>query len=998
MASKTDNYCQLLGLNPFNDKYTQEAINQKIDKMAEKWANEHRNKQNDTGTRFKYSKLCDQVPEIRECMSNPTCRTRVFQEGQKSLTGKCQKLRMECVILSDGKYIILGGVADGFVKRLHWEGVDKKLVMKLANVNDGPVPKLVSEKVDNAFTNLLTVDAYTPSDVLNILIKNPDLEIKCDPLSEGSSLAQVRNAFVLCEKRVNSVRQDILPDQDSYISALRSLKLIIDSDKEMNDLFVYGKCNRAMEPAKDTIEKEHTGSQLSRSYIDDLLSMYGAGQDQEMCINILEMFCFKKKIPANFSNLDSNMIRCPYCGNLVPSGNNTMFCPFCGKNFKIVCPQCNTSQQSKNVLCIKCGFNFKEGEMQAKNLAVSFNLNMQKGSISKAEADLDKLKIVYATYAGIPSMEAQIKKARTGIDTLVVMVSDSHKARRFYSAKMAGDNLIQSYPNELDSHPDVKQKYEESVQHVKQADIYCSKAKLCADKTAMLPLYVSAIGECPDHPTAKSVLKQHPPSGPADPVAKVTPNGSLILKYSPPLDCKGVTFVVFRNRNSILEVTDESRPLAEIPGTIYTDRSLEPGVEYYYSVYSKRWGILSREAAHYGPIVILAEVDKVTIENIEGGLRLMYEKPHGATRVRVWRADEKSGTNMELPINGETVYDDLGLKGGCTYHYLFVAEYETRNRSERSQGCIHSARTLEAPKPVRDWGITWLKNDGSYRATWNTKEHVLLYASEKRYNMQGNMFKMEDINAWMNRIVPTQEYEDGMKFNLPDGTVQYLYPIIQVGPMGVKGNEIMVANLKPFRDVEKIMSGKDCILTMNWPENAVAAKIVISTTDIKDLDDPTAEIMTVRREEYEEDKMVRIPMGKAAKKCINIFAIYDVGEQTLRSRGIAIDIYSAECKKVRYKIDKPGKKAMLQMTADDETQTIPEVALVHVAEGIPLDRLDGEVIWSSGGAVQFNNGACSIPIDLSRYKDVEHIRLFFLDEEDYNLFRFIHPLYGRGSN
>ncbi len=168
MANKTDNYCQLLGLNPFNDKYTQEAIDAKIDKMAEKWANEHRNKQNDTGTRFKYSKLCDQIPEIKSCMSNPACRKRVFADGQKNLTGKCQRLKMDCVILADGRYIILGGVVDNFVKRLHWEGIDKKLAMKLANVNEGPIPKRVSDKVENAYISLNTVDAYTPTDVLNL--------------------------------------------------------------------------------------------------------------------------------------------------------------------------------------------------------------------------------------------------------------------------------------------------------------------------------------------------------------------------------------------------------------------------------------------------------------------------------------------------------------------------------------------------------------------------------------------------------------------------------------------------------------------------------------------------------------------------------------------------------------------------------------------------------------------------------------------------------------
>ncbi len=413
MASKTDNYCQLLGLNPFNeDKYTPDAIKQKIDKMETKWANEFRNKQNDTGQRFKYHKMLDEVPEIRRQMSDPMLKKKVFAEGKKVLEGKCQKLKLDCVILADGKMVILPGIIDNFVKRLHWEGVDKKTVLQVTNISDGTVPKLVSEKVINAYTNLTTVDTHTTVEVLNALINNDDLEIKCEPLTEASSLSQIRNAFELCEKRVNSVRQELLPDQDSYISVLRSIKLIIDSDKEMKDLTNYGRCSRCLEPVTEMIEREYTGQQISRKYIDDIMNVYVRDMDVDMCVYILESFCHKKKIAANFSKQDSSMIRCPDCNNLVPSGQNTMFCPFCGRNFKIVCPQCNTPQMASNSNCIKCGFNFKDGESKAQNLALSFKMDIQKGNISKAEKDLNQLKNIFATFAGIATMEAQLQKEK----------------------------------------------------------------------------------------------------------------------------------------------------------------------------------------------------------------------------------------------------------------------------------------------------------------------------------------------------------------------------------------------------------------------------------------------------------------------------------------------------------------------------------------------------------------------------------------------------------
>ena len=1007
MANKTDNYCQLLGLDPFNEgKYTLDKINEKIDKMEVKWANEFRNKQNDTGQRFKYHKLVEEVPEIRRSMADPLRRANVFKEGRTALEGKCQRLKLDCVILTDGRYVILPGFLDNFVKRLHWDGIDKKLVLKLAGITDGTVPKIVSDKVVNAYTNLTTVDAYTPIDILNVLIANQDLEIRCSPLSEGSSLSQIRSAFELCEKRVNSVRQELLPDQDSYISVLRSLKLIISSDKEYADLVNYGKCNRALIPVMEMIEKEYTGHQISRAYIDELLNIHingrdtsrdskvDRGLDQEMCLSILQSFCHKKRIAANFSKLDSTMIRCPVCNNMVPGGNNTMYCPYCGKNFKTVCPQCSTPQLSSNIVCIKCGYNFKDGETKAQNYALSFRMDIQKGNITKAEKDLTSLKEVYSTFAGIAGMEVQLRKEQGALNTLKNMINVSHKANKFYAVKNAGDAMLAKYPMELQNYPDIKQKYDDAVHRVQNADVFCQRAQAAQSKNEMLSLYVSAAEQCPDHPTARGVLEQSPPAGPIDPVGIIQKN-SLIIKYKPPMDNREVTYVIYRSKNTLPNITEETRPLAEIPGNVYTDKTMEPGVEYYYSVYSKRWGIQSREAAHYGPIILLAEVENVRIEQIDGGLRLMYEKPRGATRVRVWRGDTTTGTNVELALNGETVYDDVGLTGGQKYHYLFVAEYETRNRIERSQGSMFSETPLDAPKPVNDMGVLWNKNDGTFTARWKSRSPVKLFYSEKKYNIAGNMVKMEDIRSWMKEVEVLQDYEDGARFALPDGTVQYIYPIIELGKMGIKGTEVMVANLKPFRDVDKTLSNKDCIITMIWPDNVIAAKLVISTNGVKDLNDPTAEILTVSREEYEDEKLIRIPMGKAPKKTINIFAMYKIGNEIISSNGLCIDVFSADCKKVRYKIDGGKKAAVLEINTSMDVTSIPPVALVRVDAGIPLRKSDGEILWSSGGPIQLTGGSAKVPMTLKGHSDLDHMRIFFEDESDYNLFRFIHPLPNR---
>ena len=903
---------------------------------------------------------------------------------------------MDCIILSDGSYIALPGMADSYTKKLHWEGVTKSDVLKMAGIKEGAPPKPASDKVLNAYKGLRAVDAYTPVELLNALISHPNLEIGIDRLTEASSASQVRSAFEVCDKRVNSVRPDILPEQDSYIQSMRSLKLVLESDKELATLVAYGRCNRALVPVMDTIEQEYT-AQLTRKYIDELLGAHLTRDiDSKMALLILQQFCYKKKIAANFSDTDSSMIRCPECGNMVQAGPNTVFCPSCGKNFKTVCPSCGTAQQSKNQVCVKCGFNFKEGMEIANRLALDFRMQMQKGRLSRAEKDLSQLRSVYPGYTGAPAMLAELEKAQTNFSTMRKLILDAYARNRYAEAKGATENLISQFPDTLSEDLELKQKYGDCVTRFNGAEMYCQKAAVADSKSARMGMYVSAVEICPDHPVAKSKLKEDPPMSPADAVGRLG-DRSFVIKFMAPAEDTGITYCIYRERNSLPRVTEDTRPLAEIPGTTYVDRSLEPGVEYYYSVYSKRWGILSNDAAHIGPIMMISEVDTVNLEPIDGGLRIMFEKPRGATRVRVWRTDStsSSGIGTEIALNGQTVYDDIGLVGGRKYIYLFVAEYENRNRVERSQGVMFSGTTVDAPKPVKDLKIKWNKSDGTYTAKWGTTEKVALYHTPKRLAIPGTMVRMEDINSWMTEIKPLVEYSDGMRFSLPDGSVQYIYPIIPCGKMGIKGTEALVANLKPFRDVEKVLSNKDCVITMAWPDDAVEAKLVISNSEAKGLDDLDAEIKTVRREEYMEEKQIRIPMGRSPKKCINIFAIYKINDSMVPSRGIAIDVYSAEARKVRYTVKQEKGGMRLDFSTDPDAESLPPVIAVQVAVGIPLKRADGEVIWRSHGPVQLTGGSASLSVQCKNLEDPARMRLFFENDTDYNLFRFVHPLYGR---
>ena len=1000
MTSDRENYCRLIGLNPLKENtYTYDAIEKKIAAKENKWTKESKDKQNDLDRRFQIGKWLEAVPDMRRVMKDSVLRSKEFDEGRKILKAKASRLNRDSITLHDGNRVLLPGTAENLAKKLQWDSVGKEDLISLAGIKKTSVSPPVSEKVVSAFKALQEVHTFTPMDLMNDLISNEDLEISINLLDEGSSLTQIRTAFDACEKRVNSVRQEVLPNQDSYIQTLRALKLLLGSDPDLSNLVKYGKCMRILGPAKEMMDEDY-GQPFTREYIDEIINKHvrNTNADPAMAISILEEYCVKKKYLSNFSSKESKLTTCYNCNALVEIGDNVMCCSVCGANIKTRCPQCGTSQTSGNNACVKCGFDFQEGLNKAKELEKKFKIALSYGMIEEATNCVAKIEQTYSTYPALLEMKNELKPLASKYTEFINTVDLLYKQRKYYALRGVVDDAKLDFTKILNN-PDIERKYDESVQKTIEADKICERAVGYPDSTMM---YVTAVEMCPDHPIAMAKMKEHPPDSPADATVQMR-EGKVLLKFAVPEERAGMTFCIFRGKDSIPAVTDDTVPLAEIPGSIFLDKTMEPGVDLYYSVYSKRWGILSREAASCGPIMVFKEVENVIIEPIEGGLRLVYEKPKGCSKVRIWRKEGTSaagtGEEVEIMHGGETVIDDYGLKGGVKYHYLFVAEYKSRGRTERSMGSAFSYTTTKFPEPIRDMEIRWNKADGSFTAKWKSKEKVVLYSSPRKVNMFGRMVKFEDLNAWMREIQPLETYENGMKFFLPDGAVQYIYPMIPAGKVAVRGKDIMVANLKPFRDVEKRMSGNDCDVTMTWPNGADSAILAVKESSVASgPDDLEAERITITKEAYNKDKMVRIPMGNSKKRVVTLYAVYDVSGERMTSRGMSLDIYSGACNKVRYNMSVEGSsrtemRIILSIETDREVRELPPVTAVAVKEGIPLKIWDGESIWSSNRPVPVNNGNAAIMFTVKERVDISKVRLFFVKEEDYNMFRFIHPLY-----
>ncbi|MBO4502745.1 MAG: zinc ribbon domain-containing protein [Candidatus Methanomethylophilus sp.] len=1003
MNEERENYCKLLGLNPFKMKeYSDEDISRRIQTMEERWTHEMNTASVSKAKKYELTQYLRMLPDIRSTMDSTVLKEEEFENARKYLERKASKVRRDSIILHDGGIIIPVPSADKLADKLKWEDVDGRAIITASGIKMVNPPRAVNMNLHTAFRMMNDLGCYTPYEFINDLISYPELNLSVNRVSEENSRDDVRIIYETVAKKLNNVKMGRIPVLEAYTQAIRAVKTALSTDDKFDELVMYGKCQKALQPAFEQMD-EDSGTQFTRAYIDNLLATYVNAEevDYELCIRILEEYCYKRLYPANFSSEESGLVTCPRCKSLINIGPDSQFCPSCGSAINAICPACGTAQTAANHNCVNCGIELSASLSKAKGYEESISKLINAGMTDRALDELSALENTYPQYAAIPALKSKIHECHDRICTLVERISYDFSSFNYYDLKKAAEEGRIDFPA-LMEREDVKLRYDEACKKVGEADALCVRAADSDGEEAM-ELYIGASEICPDHPDAVNMLRRYPPEGPGE--AEIQTNVDVIeMRFEIPEERRGMTFCIYRNEGSYPEVDQYTKPLAEIDGWTFSDKTVEPGVEYYYKIYSKRWGILSEECSRCGPAIVLCEVTNVDIENTDNGFKLTYQLPRGADRVRIWRKEAglAAGVGDEDELfhdNNGVVYDE-NLEGGMTYTYLFVSEYDINGTTERSCGSIFSATTAALPQPISDLEVRWDRKQGNYIATWTGPANATLYYSGRKLDVGVNHMSVRDISAAMTRIEPLDTDDEAYRFDLPESTVIYVYPTITSGSTAVIGKEFVIANLRPFSNLSKSVEGSTCRLSMAWPDDAEFAVLEIDGKDSRGGD--RHEEIEVNRDDYMNEGFVEIPLGGASNTSVTVCAVYMIEGEPRKSIGLTTQIYSGEYCRVTYVVDTESVKGdrkktrvVIYFTCPDES-ALPRCVMVRSEEGIPLREKDGTVVWESDDPIILSNGRaeCFFVTDKDDL-DLSRMRLFFPDKRNYNKFRFVHPIYNR---
>lgn len=993
-----ENYCKLLGLNPYQN-YSENQILDAINKAQAQWEKELKTSGKTPGRFYALTENLKLVPTMTEDMKNPVVREQEFTECKEIVKKKLSGLLRQAIILSDGKIVIPQTAIQSLKERLNWNVVTAPALRDALGEVITSLPVSVNRRTIECYKRMAELDICSPIELLNRIIRTKNSNLQIGLVDESISPDGLRRAYAEAYSRLE-LKPGRFEYQDLYYSALRFVKAAISTDEGLDELNRYCFCMRILEPVFQQMEND-CGVQFTRTYIDTLLKnkLGNSGADLDLCIELLEDYCIKKAIPANFSKSESTLGTCPKCKTLIFTDANCFFCPGCGSALNSICPSCGRAQTADNEFCVACGLNIHLSVTCSKAKAARIQDFLSEGKVEEASDAYADLAKTYPSFDGTPQIGAMLKSAAEKAHEIYAEVETDYATLRFFSLKKVVENGLLLFPRLLER-SDIKARYDAACEKYVSADNLCVEAAKRPEEEAR-ELYIQASDLCPDHPECIAKLRNMPPDGPADAKFECADDG-ISLTYSIPEDRRGVKFCIYRNSVYPPEVDSSTTPLFETDKWVFTDNTAEPGVEYFYKIYSKRWGILSQEYAECGPAVLLNEVTDMKVEPVEDGLKIVYSRPIGCTRVRIWRkaADSPMGEEDEIFHNDTGVVIDTGLQSGMLYHYLFVTEYEINGNSLRSNGTTVSGRTSELPAPVDDLSITWDRKHNCYIADWNGPENTALYYALSKSDLPDVHCTPKMLSENMVYIDPLESDDGKFRFKLPVTTAIYVCPVTTVGNTCIIGTECIVADLHPFKNLAHSVEDRTGKLTVTWPEDAEGLYAVVSGKNAEGREDSSE--YTISRSEYDSYGAFAFPLKGSSKTKVTVYAEYAVDDKTLRSIGRSAEVLSYRTSTIRYTLslesvkgDRKVVRVKINFSCGNRSN-VPRCMMVVCDGFIPLRMDDGKVIWESDDPVILLDGSTETSfVTPKENADLAHMRLFFADKEEYNKCHFMHPIFRR---
>jgi hypothetical protein len=653
----------------------------------------------------------------------------------------------------------------------------------------------------------------------------------------------------------------------------------------------------------------------------------------------------------------SKLRRCGYCKQL--NDPDKAFCSQCGKALQEPCPKCGKPVASEDMACGTCGF--PTGNRSYVELLLSEAGQARKEHDYKAAMDqIEQAKLVWPMDGNdtlaqkVKSIEAAIGPEYIAQEALVQKMETAIQQKRFYEARTLLAPLQKVMPSRSQQLEQYRRTIDERIGQA-EAQLTLVRRMRNVNPENLIRAYQEVLSICRDCQEAREILAKTPPGSPNH--LHATVSGRLVHLSWTASPSQGVKYSVVRKDRSRPVSVNAGKELATVEGTVYDDLTGEVGIPYFYAVFADREGVCSKNGASLDePVMLLQEVDKLTVRVSDRQVQLSWEAPPNVDKVVVKRSEKGYPVSIEdgelISFVDKSKALDSRLQNERRYYYTVFCQFrDIAGKLRATSGVRREAIPQTPPSPIKEVKFSASGSIGvrKVQLQWPLvdKGNVIIIRSDKPTGLEiGSVIAHDDILKYGSAL---ESKSNQAVDEINHLGVYYYVPVILFQGMAYIGQEHKYVCVEDVSELKVYNLGHALRLQWRWPPNCTEVLITYSNSDWPELNRSDVTKAPLTRAQYELQGHFDIANPKKADYYIVVFAVIGQGEQKAMAYGEHAG--ARQCVSLRsrivldYEIKRswPIRKTSLELRIKGEG-TLPAIVLISKQHTLPLDKHDGEIV------------------------------------------------------
>lgn len=795
------------------------------------------------------------------------------------------------------------------------------------------------------------------------------------------------------KKKTEFYKNDSVSGTGSKLCGQCELAFKDDSSKDVYDKYLeYVKRKAILDEAKSVAEisGELTAEQ-GTDFIGQLTQIF---RDRKLSEDVLVAFCKIERIAYNANAAEKKVtnIKVCRCGCMNDVSDGRKVCSNCGLELSIRCPKCGEKNDANIKVC-KCGFKFENIDKaialceQAEHAIEALEFKVAAAHLADAERYWPKSQKVSDLRTRLAEYEG-----RVGVE--VAKMREAIKNKCYIEARKQYTDIKKLFT----SYSDVTIE-QDITQAISDAQAVYNQARSAKAEKDILELCAKAYDLCKDLPGVKELMGKYPPPPATGFSVSVNPNTrGNIISWTPNPNDRSLRYIVVRSRSGwIQNIADGDTEVFRGSASSYCDKNIEPGVTYYYNVFTERAGIVSKGAVgDFREVINLFEVASVTVAAGDSSLNIMWGSlPNNAT-AEIYQVSP-NGSEKHIASSLSDGYLVSGLTNDTQYRFKVSLSYVVNGKKLETKGSSVVAVPTCPPMPIDTLRVKPGQND-IFEATWyhSGPGDVRLFCSTQKpkYSI-GDIVSLATLECEMKPLQQRplsnssaqklKKDERGVSFQYSGSELLYIVAVVVKSGSAVFGSLARASkgetvNIKDIRPV----NGKINIY-IDAPQGATGF-VVLHRFDQFPVD--ISDTKTVRKyipyKQYQLNSAIVLDTLEEKKYYFSVFAEFKRdGEKDYSSGSDCLFDNSAKVN-ITYSISVAKKffgdgSVTLEFEADTRSFTLPDIDVMSAIGNTPMFKSSAKLFHTIPSQNVDGTVQIRIPLSKGTPKDT-FIKAFFKDE------------------